>query len=96
MGFKVIKDFLAEEKRIEGMPEESIDEVTKVTDDFEGKNTINVRTYDDDGILYYEALCDDDNDESAERFHDWSQWDSGTVGSKIENKETKEWVWFIC
>jgi hypothetical protein len=93
MGFKVVRDYLAEKDKREGKPESEIDKVTKETEDYQGGN-LRAKVYDDDGILYYEAKCDDED--SAERFHNWAQWDSGTTGSKIKNPKTGEWEWFIC
>lgn len=54
-----------------------------------------VRTFDDDGTLYYTAVCDDDDDVSMERFHDWSMADSGTVRSQWYDNEKQEWREFI-
>jgi hypothetical protein len=95
MGFKVVRDFYAERERKEGRKESEIDEVKKETEDY-GDGNIRVKVYDDDGILYYEAKCDDDDDKSAERFHNWATWHSGTTGSKMKNPNTGKWEWFIC
>ncbi|QXN70183.1 hypothetical protein INTERNEXUS_143 [Bacillus phage vB_BspM_Internexus] len=89
MGFKVVRDFLSEKRNRES------DVLEKVTDDYKGKNVERVRVYDDDKTLYYEALCDKDSHESAERFHDWSMYDSGTTESKILDDKGNEWKTFI-
>jgi hypothetical protein len=52
-----------------------------------------VRTFDDDGTLYYTAKCD--GEASAEAFHDWSSYDSGTVRSQVKKKWTDKWEEFI-
>lgn len=89
MGWKIIKDHLFKEdqwtfENMEG----------KESKDYAGGQQ-KVRTFDDDGELYYTAVCDDDNDVSMERFHDWSMVDSGTVRSQWYDESKQEWREFI-
>lgn len=92
MGFKVVKDYLIIKQRKEGISEDLLEEVTKETPDYKG-GKIAVKVYDDDGTLYYEARCD--TEECAERFHDWSSWDSGTTFSKIRMPGERKFGNFI-
>jgi hypothetical protein len=95
MGWKIIKDHGYEKsvKRAEkyGTSVYGTSYEGKERDYQGGK--MQVRTWDDDGNLYYTAVCDDEN--SAEAFHDWSQYDSGSVRSQIRVKGNAKWEEFI-
>lgn len=94
-GFKVVRDFYAENKIRKGIfnPKYDIDRRGKQSTDYiDGENHIRVKTYDDDGNLYYEMVCATEKD--AERAHEWSQFDSGSVSSKIKIGKG-EWINFI-
>lgn len=52
-----------------------------------------IRVGDDDGNLYYMALCDDD--ESMENFHDWAMYDSGATWSEYWCTKENTWKGFI-
>jgi hypothetical protein len=87
MGFKIMRDYYAE--RSEG---------TKGRQYVESKHEykggkIQIKTYDDDGNLYYLAWVD--SEKWAEHFHDFSTADCGTVSSKIDLRDGKGWDWFI-
>ena len=88
-GFKVVKDYFDERYPNSTFPSMK----GKESKDYAGETDIRVRTYDDDNTLYYEAVCG--TEEDAERFHDWSSADSGTVYSKIKLPGKKEWENFI-
>jgi hypothetical protein len=60
--------------------------------DYNGGTSL-VRTGDDDGNVYYVALCDGES--GMESFHDWSQYDSGSSWSDYWCEKTKEWKGFI-
>lgn len=80
MGFKIIKAYTGGEKS----------RVGKTTKDYKGGTEL-FRTLDDDGNVCYHALCDDDD--SAERFHDYSTSDVGATNS--EYKKDGKWEPFI-
>lgn len=86
MGWKIITDHLEKQGWIDYKSYKG-----RESKDYKG-GTLQIQTYDDDGILYYTAHCDDE--ESQEQFHDWSRVDSGTVGSKTR-VGTGKWKWFI-
>lgn len=89
MGWKIIEDHLDN-----GQWENYESEKGRQSKDYAGGQQ-KVRTFDDDGELYYTAVCDDDNDVSMERFHDWSMVDSGTVRSQWYDESKQEWREFI-
>jgi hypothetical protein len=79
-GFKIIRAYSGgEESR-----------VGRTYGDYKGGKNL-FRTLDDDGNIAYHAHCDDDN--SAERFHDYSTADVGSCCS--EYRENGEWKPFI-
>jgi hypothetical protein len=80
MGFKITRVFSGGEQSRAG----------KEYGDYKGGKEL-FRTLDDDGNICYHALCDDD--ESAERFHDYSMADVGATCS--EYRKDKEWKGFI-
>ena len=93
-GFKIIRDYY-HEREMREYGESLGTNKGKVRGDEKGYQDGKVRckVYDDDGILYYEAMCD--GEAGAEMFHDWGTWDSGTVASKIKMDKDSEWEWFI-
>lgn len=82
MGFKIVKDYL------------EVGRTGATSSGYEGGTTIKVRTYDDDGDINYLAVCDDDEDVSAEQFHDWSMADVGSTNSTIQkgNEKAKPFI----
>jgi hypothetical protein len=90
MGWKIIKDHGWTEEQFKNYGIKSY--VGKQTQSYKG-GTYQVRTWDDDGNLYYTALCDDEA--SAEAFHDWSMYDSGSVRSQVRAKGNAKWEEFI-
>lgn len=96
MGWKITRDFLYESAEREhgkgNVPEWETNRKGKESISYTGADLYRVKTYDDDGTLYYEAVCDGEG--SAELFHDWSMVDSGTVRSTIKAKG-KKWGEFI-
>jgi hypothetical protein len=88
MGFKIIRDYYYE-REAKHDPYYSDNNKGKERD-YHGGN-IRCKVYDDDGELYYEALCDGES--GAEMFHNWAMVDSGCTASKIKTDDT--WEWFI-
>lgn len=88
MGWKILKDHLWKESDLQY----GIKDKTDREHNYKG-GRMQVRTFDDDGYLYYTAWCDDES--SAEHFHDWSQYDSGSVRSQIRQKANQKWEEFI-
>lgn len=91
MGWKIKKDHTYKQyeelnKRIE------VPDCTGKERNYKG-GRMQVRTFDDDGTLYYTAWCDDE--ESAENFHNWSEYDSGSVRSQFREKANQKWEEFI-
>lgn len=85
MGWKIIVDY--DGKNVN-------DDIGYVGKEHEYKGgTDLIRVGDDDGNIYYLALCD--NDESMENFFDWSMNDSGCSWSDYWNSKLKEWRGFI-
>lgn len=96
MGWKITRDFSFERyvKRFGGVdqiPDYLSDNFVGKQRDYKGGKDVRVKVYDDDNNLYYEAVCDSET--SAEAFHDWSMYDSGTTSSKI--KTNGKWENFI-
>jgi hypothetical protein len=92
VGWKLVKDHLWTPEKAERWCEKPRTGLESAYYKYNG-GTMQVRTFDDDGELYYTALCDDED--SAERFHDWSLYDSGSVRSQIRKDENSEWEEFI-
>jgi hypothetical protein len=89
MGWKIIKDHGWKQSDLDNY---GIKSYVGRERDYQG-GKMQVRTWDDDGNLYYTAVCDDE--ESAENFHDWSMYDSGSVRSQIRAKGNAKWEEFI-
>lgn len=86
MGWKIVKDYLAEQ------PVSYFESEVGRDQQYEG-GQLKCRVGDDDGTKYYIALCDDD--ESMEHFHDWAEYDSGCTWSEWYDEDKKEWRGFI-
>jgi hypothetical protein len=85
MGWKIIVDYDA--KNVE----EEVGYVGRERN-YEGGTSL-VRVGDDDGNIYYLALCD--GDEGMENFFDWSTCDSGASWSDYWCIKKNEWRGFI-
>jgi len=81
MGFKITRAYSAGEKS----------RVGREYGEYKGGKEL-FRTLDDDGNVAYHAHCDDDD--AAERFHDWSTADVGSTASEYKDKNG-EWKGFI-
>jgi len=94
-GFKIVEDYYHERAiKTYGSKyaERNTSNVGRQSKNYEGGTDVQCKVYDDDGNLYYRAVCD--NEEGAELFHDWATADSGCTFSKIKEKG-KEWGNFI-
>lgn len=97
MGWKITQDHLEKQgwdnyESMKGRESRTRNENNEIVSSYKG-GSYWVRTFDDDGTLYYTAKCDGES--SAEAFHDWSQYDSGTVRSQVKEKWTDKWEEFI-
>lgn len=94
MGWKITRDYLHESYVRDGYKKDDSDSMKgrQSRDFIEGTDQIRIKVYDGDGILYYEAVCS--NEDVAERFYEWAMYDSGCTSSKIKEKG-KEWQNFI-
>lgn len=91
-GFKIVEDYY-HKRAIREYGKKYTDESNVGRERaYSGGNDVECKVYDDDGNLYYRAVCD--NDEGAELFHNWASNDSGCTASKIKTKDGK-WGWFI-
>jgi hypothetical protein len=86
MGWKIIMS--NDDMNIKDLPQY----VGRNTSDYNGGTSL-VRTGDDDGNIYFIALCDGDN--GMERFFDWCMYDSGASWSEYWCTKTNEWKGFI-
>lgn len=66
--------------------------VGKGTSDYKGGTDL-IRVGDDDGNIYYMAVCD--GDKGMEEFFNWASYDSGASWSDYWCTKTHQWKGFI-
>lgn len=95
-GFKIVRDYYYEAMVRDGsVDEDDKSEVGKESMNYaEGNDKVRCKVYDDDGTLYYEAVCTGES--GAELFHNWGTGYAGTTASKIRKiGKGEKWGWFI-
>lgn len=95
-GFRIVRDYLYEGMVRDGSADaDDKSEVGKESLQYApGNDKVRCKLYDDDGQLYYEAVCT--GERGAELFHDWGEGYAGTVFSKIRKiGKGEQWGDFI-